>query len=286
MKFGRITRELEIKKKNKMNVLHENYKGDISAKDGGFIFQAIVSHEVKWSIRNGKTQIDPSWVYCFLHQVDVFPDIKLSAGTASLTYVTLSEINLLKRKFELASEAIKKRVYPAYAEELLKFDKGTSSEDREKLDEKYFKNTYYEVVLKTNRLVLREVSTSSLDSGTPRITLKISTSMVDSLDGKPAPTWENFTIDIDGSANFRITNKDESISMIKEYDPIERTDDQVFGTILPSLILDFKGDAVSIDTYSNRSTVSALYVNTDYDNLFSIEDRSKYTSDKQLDKDK
>ena len=42
-----------------MSKLFEKYGDEASAKDGGFVFQAIVSHEVKWEIEDGETKIDP-----------------------------------------------------------------------------------------------------------------------------------------------------------------------------------------------------------------------------------
>ena len=101
-----------------MNSLFEKYGDEASAKDGGFVFQAIISHDVKWEIVNGETKIDPKKINSTLHQVDVFPDIKLSEGSALSTYVMLSEVNILKRKFELASEALKKRIRPEYRQEI------------------------------------------------------------------------------------------------------------------------------------------------------------------------
>lgn len=260
--------EKERKRKSKMNELLESYSGNTSAKDGGFVFQAIVSNSVSWSIKNGETVIDPKRIFCTLHQVDVFPDITLQSGEAGLAYVLLSEVNILKRKFELASEAIKKRIFPEYADAIASEIK--SSADLKKVNDRFFNNTFFDVELTTDRLVLREVSTSGLDSGSPSITLKISTGMVDNLDGESIGTWDKFKIKVDGSATFEITNDLERISQIIEYDSVERVDDIIFRTIVPSLSLNFKGDRVSIDTYTNRSADVASILDTDYDNLFSI----------------
>lgn len=258
-----------------INQLFEKYGDEASAKDGGFVFQAIVSHDVKWEIVNGETKIDPKKINSTLHQVDVFPDIKLTEGSALSTYVMLSEVNILKRKFELASEAVKKRISPAYRQEIeaLKL-KGISSEQRKELNQKHFQNTYYEATVNTDNLVLREVSTSGLDTGSPRITLKISTGMVDTLDAKPAKTWDAFTVKVDGSASMVINNAAEQISSIQEFDEIEKTNDVVFRTILPSLVLEFKGDRVFIDTLSNRSAQVAVGSLTDYENLFNVSDKT------------
>jgi len=258
-----------------MSRLFEKYGDEASAKDGGFVFQAIISHDVRWEIVNGETKIDPKKINSFLHQVDVFPDIKLSEGSALSTYVMLSEVNILKRKFELASESLKKRINPQYRQEVESSKaQGISTEHRKSLNEKYFQNTYYEASVKTDHLVLREVSTSGLDTGAPRITLKISTGMVDTLDAKPVKTWDAFTVKVDGSASFAITNQSEPISAIQEFDEIEKIKDTVFRTILPSLLLEFKGDKVFIDTLSNRSAQVAVGVLTDYENLFNVSDKT------------
>jgi hypothetical protein len=267
-----------------MNALFENYSGDTSAKDGGFVFQAIVSNSVSWSIKNGETLIDPKRIFCKLHQIDVFPDIKIESGSASLTYVILSEVNILKRKFELASEAIKKRIFPEYAEALQTEIK--SSDDLRKINDQFFNNTFFDVELTTDHLVLREVSSSGLDSGAPAITLKISTGMVDNLDGESIETWGKFKIQIDGSTKFEITNDVERISQIIEYDSVERTDDIIFRTIIPSLSLEFKGEKVLIDTYTNRSSNVASIVDTDYDNLFDIGEDNRNDSQDSDDADK
>jgi len=268
MKRPEIVGSAKKERKIKMSGLLESYSGDTSAKDGGFVFQAIVSNSVSWSIKNGETIIDPKRIFCTLHQVDVFPDIKLQSGEAGLAYVILSEVNILKRKFELASEAIKKRIFPEYANALTTEIK--SADDLKKVNDQFFNNTFFDVELTTDRLVLREVSTSGLDSGSPSITLKISTGMVDNLDGESIDTWGKFKIKIDGSATFEITNDVERISQIIEYDSVERADDIIFRTIIPSLSLNFKGDRVSIDTYTNRSADAASIIDTDYDNLFNI----------------
>lgn len=259
-----------------MNELFEKYRDEASAKDGGFVFQAIVSHDVKWEIVNGETKIDPKKINCTLHQVDIFPDTRLTEGSALSTYVILSEVNILKRKFDLASEALKKRISPGYKQEIdaIKASGGTAQQIQE-INAKHFQNTYYEATLLTDHLVLREVSTSGLDSGSPRITLKISTGMVDTLDAKPTKTWDAFTIKIDGSASKSITNSTEKIATIQEFDEIEKVNDVVFRTILPSLLLEFKGDRVAIDTLSNRSSQTAVGTEVDYENLFNLEDPTK-----------
>jgi hypothetical protein len=57
--------------------------------------------------------------------------------------VVLSEVNILKRKFELASEAIKKRINLEYAKELEELTKsGESFAKISELNQKHFKNTF------------------------------------------------------------------------------------------------------------------------------------------------
>jgi hypothetical protein len=258
-----------------MRKLFENTGEGASAKDGGFVFQAVISHSIKWEIINGEAKIDPKKMFGTLHQVDLFPDMKFNGGDATLTYVILSEVNLLKRKFDLASEAIKKRIKPDYAEAIKPLDSEASTLKRNELNAQYFANTYYEVELSTNRIVLREVSTSGIDSGSAQVTLKVSTGLVDTLDGKPIKSWDNFQIKVDGSSRLVITNQVEPISSIKEYDQVEKIEDPIFRTIVPSLVLDFKGERVAIDRYTQRSADVAAYAMVDLDKLFVIEDESK-----------
>jgi hypothetical protein len=56
------------------------------------------------------------------------------------------------------------------------------------------------------------------------------------------------------------------------YDPIENVNELIFRTILPSLVLEFKGDRVQIDNYSNRSSQVSIRSNIDFENLFNIEE--------------
>lgn len=259
--------------------LFEKYGDSAGAKDGGFVFQAIISHEVKWEIFNGEARIDPKGINCVLHRLDLFPDLKFKEGYASSTYVILSEVNLLKRKFELASEAIKKRINPEYAQELEQLGKaGTPGIKKKEINAKYFKGTYFEAVLKTNKIVLREVSSSSIDTGSPAVTLKISTGMVDTLDGAPTGSWENISLAVSGTKRLSIDNStEEKLSEIREFDEIENVNDLIFRTIIPSLILQFKGDSVAIDTYSNRSAEVAVGASVEYENLFNVDDPTKTT---------
>jgi len=255
-------------------LLEQKYGEEAGAKDGGFVFQAIISHSVKWEIKDGEAVIDLKKINCRLHQVDVFPDMKFKEGSAISTYVVLSEVNILKRKFELASDAIKKRISPEYAE-AAKNTEFTATLKKE-INTKYFKGTYFEVELATNKIVLREVSTSGINTGSPKITMKISTGMVDTLDGHPVSSWDSFSLKVDGSRSLKIDNSSqELISSIKERDNVENSDDLIFRTLIPSLILEFRGGSVAIDTYTNRSTQAAIGSIVDYDNLFSVEDATK-----------
>jgi hypothetical protein len=349
-------------------VFEKAYSDEISSKDGGFIFQAILNYDIQWSIIDGETALDQKNIQGWLNQVDVFPDMKFDEGHATLTYVILSEVNLLKRKFELASEAIKRLLNPDYAKEMegiqvedkpedevpspvetditaddwnnllpagppaplglpespkrleqgqlalpespkrlgqgqlalpespkrlgqgqkalpasesrvnevLFTTKLTSAQIKE-INDKYFKNTHYDVRFTVNRIVLREVSTSGLDTGSPNVTLKLSTGMVDTLNGAAINSWDGFKVKVTGK-NTIINNQsltidnttDPKISEILVYDPIENINELIFRTILPSLVLEFKGDRVQIDTYSNRSSQISIRSNIDFDNLFNI----------------
>ena len=356
-------------------VFEKAYSDEISSKDGGFIFQAILNYDLTWSIIDGETALDQKNIQGWLKQVDVFPDMKFDEGHATLTYIILSEVNLLKRKFELASEAIKRLLNPEYAKEMdglpaeqapeeeipkpvesdltdddwnnllpagpadplglpapqkqlgqgqkqlgqgqkqlgtgqKMLDQGqamlpapqkqlppATSESRvdevlfttkltsaqiKAINDKYFKNTRYEVRFTVNRMVLREVSTSGLDTGSPNVTLKLSTGMVDTLDGTAINSWDGFNVKVTGKntlfndQSLTINNTtDPKISEILVYDPIENVNELIFRTILPSLVIDFKGDRVQIDNYSNRSSQVSIRSNIDFDNLFNIEDTLK-----------
>jgi hypothetical protein len=346
-------------------VFEKAYSDEISSKDGGFIFQAILNYDLTWSIVDGETALDQKNIQGWLKQVDVFPDMRFDEGHATLTYVILSEVNLLKRKFELASEAIKRLLNPDYAREMdglpgeqkpeeelpkpietdltdddwnnllpqgpsdplglpepqKRLEQGqkqlgpgqkqlgpgqkalpepqkqlppSTSESRvnevlfttkltsaqiKAINDKYFKNTRYEVRFTVNRMVLREVSTSGLDTGAPNVTLKLSTGMVDTLDGKAINSWDGFKVKVTGKntlfndQSLTIDNStDPKISEILVYDPIENVNELIFRTILPSLVLEFKGDRVQIDNYSNRSSQVSIRSNIDFDNLFNIEE--------------
>jgi hypothetical protein len=255
-----------------MYSIFEKYADESGAKDGGFVFQAIVSHNVQWSIVNGEVKLSTDKIRSILHQVDVFPDMNFKEGWATSTYVTLSEVNILKRKFELASEAIKKLVNPEYSKFLSDngIKKSLLNKEYSELTKKYFENTSYDVQLLTNNIVLREVSTSGLDSGTPKITLKLSTGMVDTLDGSPIGSWDSFKLNVAGPTNLKLTG--DELSSISEYDSIDNMNEIIFRTILPSVTLDFVGDRVSIDRFSSRSAQSMIGSNIDFDNIFKVDD--------------
>lgn len=245
--------------------LIESYYDETSAKDGGFVFQAIISHDISWKIVNGSTFFDQTKILAKLHQVDVFPDMNYTEAYATSTYYILSEVSLLKRKFDLATEVIKKMISAEYEAE--------ASQERANIDEiskKYFNDVTFTVQLTTDHLVLREVSTSGLDSGSPSIVLKLSTGMVDELDGKQIDSWSTFNVTVAGpGVSFQINNKSElPISQVKAYDPVENKEEIIFQTIVPSLILNYKGDRVSAETFSNKSSDIASLSQTDASSIF------------------
>lgn len=391
MRFGRIIEEPETEKKEMHNKLFEESDDSFGVKDGGFVFQAILSYEMKWTIVDGEAKYDQRWVEARLHQVDVYPDLKFMEGYATLNYVILSEVNLFKRKLDLATEYIKMAFSKGYADEmngkrptegdgpktggipdvvepekwdydftdaLNKANQQTSNqggtagniegeankelgkgqealpapsnesdssnlpatteqpglpattdgsgqqtgtdpqnndepikvenppiteepapiegaplteEQKKAINEKYFKGTRIDINFQAKRVVLREISTSSVDSGRPSATLKLSTGMVDTLDGKPINSWDNFKIYASGAPfdGMIIDNSSTPpISKAVMYDPIENVDDLIFRTILPSVILEFSGDSVKIDTYNNRSAQVGFTAGTDFESLF------------------
>ena len=312
--------------------------GEAGAKDGGFVFQTILSYRITWQIVDGETKFDQKNVNARLHQVDAFPDLKFMQGWATLNYAVLSEVTLLKRKIDLATEYIKGIVSEGYFNELKGGDRmeieepapedqkllpggeerkalnqgqtllnqGQSmlnpgqkmlgqgqtmlpagevqeaviwtSEQRKAINDKYFKGTLIDVSFEANNIVLREVSASSLDSGNPGVTLKLSTGMVDTLDGKPINSWDNFKVvarytDKEKNRVERVIDNKSTppISRAIMFDSIDNNNELIFRTILPSVLLEFKGDSVKIDTYSNRSNQVAIRSNMDLDNLFNYD---------------
>lgn len=248
--------------------LVEQTEEDRGSRDGGFVFQVIVSHFITWSIVDGKTRIEPKNIYSTLHRLDLFPNVEFKSGSATATYVTLSEVNILRRKFDMASEAIKKRISKEYAAEMAKIGHKVSLGEKNTVNSKFFQGKTMTVKFNIDKIVLREVSSSTLDSGLARMTLKVSTGMMDTLDGNHVKSWDKFNISVSGDASLSITNDVEPISSIREYDDIEKAEDMIFQTIVPSIVLELKGDKVAIDTYSNRSTQNAAYSMIDHDSLF------------------
>lgn len=334
-----------------MNQVSEAYSDAAALRDGGFIFQAILNYTMMWSIVDGETKYDQIETYGWLHQVDAFPDLKFQSGSATLTYVVLSQVNLFNRKISLATEEIKKRLIPDYAKEMAGivpseeieqfefpdktfFDRPEEEEGKSKgdlesgqkqlqqgqkqlnpgkpllnkgqemlgpgkilppavgesvqeirqltaaqkqaINDKYFKGASFDVVFTIDKVVLREVSTSGLDSGNPSVTLKLSTGMVDTLDGKKINSWNGFKVVVTGDgANLTIDNTgDDPISKITTLDEGNVTE-QIFLTIPPSLILEFAGDKVAIDSFSSRSSQVAVRSAIDFDNLFEPENNKK-----------
>ena len=322
--------------------------GEAGAKDGGFVFQTILSYKLTWQIVDGETRFDQKNVNARLHQVDAFPDLKFMQGWATLNYAVLSEVTLLKRKIDLATEYIKGVVSEGYFNELKGGDRMEveepnldqedqklltggeeqkllpggeeqkqlgpgqkqlgpgqkmlnqgqamlpagevkeaviwTSAQRKEINDKYFKGTLIDVSFEANNIVLREVSASSLDSGNPGVTLKLSTGMVDTLDGKPINSWDNFKVTATYTDKERnrvekvIDNKSTPpISRAIMFDSIDNDNELIFRTILPSVLLEFKGDSVKIDTYSNRSNQVAVRSNMDVDNIFTYESGKKKT---------
>jgi hypothetical protein len=152
----------------------------------------------------------------------------------------------------------------------------TSAQIRE-INYRHFKNTKYDVRFTVQGLVLREVSTSGLDSGSPSVTLKLSTGMVDTLDGRAIDNWNSLNVTVTGGRERLVINNTSTpkISEILVYDSVENTNELIFRTILPSLVLEFRGDKVQIDSYSNRSSQISIRSNIDFDNLFNIEEAPK-----------
>lgn len=395
MKSGK-TIDVPETEKRKMHNLFEG-ADDAAIKDGGFVFQAILSYDMRWSIVEGEAKYDQRWVEGKLHQVDIYPDLKFMEGHATLNYVILSEVNLFKRKLDLATEYIKMAFSKAYADEmngivatqpdqtngpitggipdvvdpdpddLANIDftdalnktnqqtaaqvgnsgeiSGTTTsgelgkgqaqlgeninesnlpatttaaglpatttdaslpaatdeperkesepvkvettppatkipltvEQKKAINDKYFKNTNIKITFKADRIVLREISTSSVESSTPTCTLKLSTGMVDTLDGQSINSWDNFKVYASGGLfdGMTIDNKTEPpISKATMYDPVDNLSELIFMTLLPSLLLEFSGDSVKIDTYSNRSAQVGFKANIDFDGIFKEQEAS------------
>ena len=342
-----------------MNLIFENQKASAAEKDGGFVFQAEISHSLTFYISDGFIVLDPrssfpfnkNDLYATLHQVDLFPDLNTKSGTATLTYVILSEINLLARKFELAAEKIKQKINPYYLEsseegsdfeeaqnippdrvdaaqavvqrpdssqpgtqpisriqpggqtalqnpgeinvapdqaegaedvapptsasnktyyadefgELQKSGKLTRAK-RKELNEKYFKGSNFKVTLMTDHIILREISTNSLQGGKPSITLKISTALADEAFGESIDNKEKFSIKVTSSINtdvktriievteLTLTGEDVIGTGSMIYDEVDKQEEKIFETILPSILLTFDCDSLPVETFTNRSS--------------------------------
>ena len=146
-----------------------------------------------------------------------------------------------------------------------------TAEQKKAINDKYFKGTDIKITFEAKRVVLREISTSSVDSGRPTCTLKLSTGMVDTLDGQPINSWNGFKIYASGAPfDGMIIDNETSppISKAIMYDPIENANDLIFRTILPSIYLEFSGDSVKIDTYNNRSAQVGFKTEIDFDDIF------------------
>ncbi len=257
--------------------IYEGYFEDTSAKDGGVIFQAVVSHDISWKIVDGSTVFDQNNIKTKLHTIEVFPDLNYKKGEASSVYYVLSEVNILKRKFDMASRAIKRLINPTYSAEI---DANPSKSIE--LNQMYFDGTNIDVRFTTDHIVLREVSSSGIDSGNPSIVMKVSTGLADQLDGRQIKAWESFNISVKGNGiDLKInTGSDPSISKIMEYDQIENRWDQIFQTIIPSVAINFSGDRVEIETFTSRSTNLSSYTSSNIENIFSK--NKEGTSDESL----
>lgn len=253
-----------------MNSLNEDYSENTSAKDGGVIFQATLSHEIYWKIIDGQTQFDQSDINTRLHQLEVFPDLNYKSGEASSVYYILSEVNILKRKFDLASRSIKRLISASYSAE---FDQDPAKESE--LNQKYFDGTSIEVKLTTDKITLREVSTSGIDGGNPSIVLKVSTGMVDQVDGSKIDPWSKFSIEMSGVHSDVSDTINQNISKTREYDYIENRWDPVFQTIIPSIKIRLKGEKVDIETFSSRSNNLTNSSNLDVGSIFKEEPYEK-----------
>ena len=175
---------------------------NVSAKDGGVIFQVILSHDISWNIVDGITKFEQYTVDTKIHEIDVFPDLNFKKATATSTYYILSEAVLLKQKLDLLTEFIKKQLVKDYDLEISSMSSGIDQNITDTIikesTEKYFEKTSFKVNITTNRLVFRGVA-SSLDSGSPKIVLKASTHMVDTLENQTVNNWNNVRLNVSGN---------------------------------------------------------------------------------------
>lgn len=247
---------------------------NVSAKDGGVIFQVILSHELSWKITDGQTKFEQYKVNTTIHEIDVFPDLNFKKGDATSTYYILSEAVLLKQKLDLITEFTKKRLVKDYGDELLSKANGVDENITDLIvkesTEKYFTGTNFEVKINTNRIVFRGVA-SSLDSGSPKIVLKASTHMVDTLENQTINNWENVNMSVLGNgANMTINqNSDVKISEVSEYDRADgKIESSLIELILPSLILKFTGDTIETQKiWSGDEEASASLLDSQIEKL-------------------
>jgi len=247
---------------------------NVSAKDGGVIFQVILSHDISWSIAEGQTKFEQYKVNTTVHEIDIFPDLNFKKGEATSTYYILSEAVLLKQKLDLLTEFVKKQLVKDYSDEVLsrasnRYENITDNIVKEST-EKYFKGTNFNININTNKIVFRGVA-SSLDSGSPKIVLKASTHMVDTLENQTIDNWKNVSLNVTGNgANLTISqNSDVKISEVSEYDRVEnKFENSLVELILPSLILKFTGDPVETEKiWSGDEEASAKLLDSQIEKL-------------------
>ena len=247
---------------------------NVSAKDGGVIFQVILSHDISWSIAEGQTKFEQYKVNTTIHEIDIFPDLNFKKGEATSTYYILSEAVLLKQKLDLLTEFVKKQLVKDYSDEVLsrasnRYENITDNIVKEST-EKYFKGTNFNININTNKIVFRGVA-SSLDSGSPKIVLKASTHMVDTLENQTIDNWKNVSLNVTGNgANLTISqNSDVKISEVSEYDRVEnKFENSLVELILPSLILKFTCDPVETEKiWSGDEEASANLLDSQIEKL-------------------
>jgi len=221
---------------------------EVSAKDGGILFQTILSHNLNFNIVNGNIKFEQYKVDTTLHELDVFPDLNFTKASATSTYYILSEAVILKQKLDLLTEYLKKQLVRDYEQDLLSSTNNNINNLTDTIinssTSKYFEGTNFKVNIGTKRLVFRGVA-SSLDSGIAKVVLKASTHMVDTLENQTIDNWKNVNLSVSGNgANLQI-NDSNGISNIKEYDRVDgRMENSLIELLLPSIIISLKGDSV------------------------------------------
>lgn len=256
---------------------------NVSAKDGGVIFQVILSHDITWNIVDGITKFEQYTVNTNIHEIDVFPDLNFKKASATSTYYILSEAVLLKQKLDLLTEFIKKQLVKDYDLEIASMSSGREKNVTDTIikqtTEKYFEKTSFKVNINTNRLVFRGVA-SSLDAGSPKIVLKASTHMVDTLENKTINNWNNVNLIVSGNgANLKLDSSSPiNIANIQGYDRVDnKMENSLIELLLPSLILKFTGDTVETQKiWSGDEEASQELLTSQLDKL---------TSNGKIDKD-